>query len=73
MRTIEPTRQFRRDYKREKKGQLGPQLDALLEAVIDTLAADQPLAPKHRDHAMTGEYGDCREPGPSTHLPEGRQ
>jgi mRNA interferase YafQ len=61
MRAIEPTRQFRRDYKREKKRQLGPQLDALLTAVIDALAADEPLAPKHRDHGMTGEWKDCRD------------
>jgi mRNA interferase YafQ len=61
MRAIEPTRQFRRDYKREKKGQWAPQLDALLATVIDALAADEPLAPKHRDHGMTGEFSDCRD------------
>ena len=35
MRAIEPTRQFRRDYKREKTAQLGPQLDTLLATVLD--------------------------------------
>ena len=61
MRAIEPTRQFRRDYKREKRGQLGPQLDTLLATVLDALAADEPLATKHRDHGMTGEWRDCRD------------
>lgn len=33
----------------------------LLEAVIDQLAAGKPLAEKHRDHLLTGDYGGFRE------------
>ena len=61
MRTIEPTRQFRRDYKREKKGPFGSDLDTLLEGVIDALAADEAPSPKLRDHRMTGNWKDCRD------------
>ncbi len=60
-RTIEWTTAFRRDRKRELKGRFGPQLEQLLTPIIRALAADEPLEPKHRDHAMTGEWKDCRD------------
>lgn len=50
MRTIERTLQFKRDYKREAKGQHRA-----------TLKNDQPLGQKHRDHALTGAWKDCRD------------
>ena len=34
---------------------------ALLEEVIDRLAAGETLAPKYRDHQLTGDYGGFRE------------
>jgi len=61
MRTIEPSGQFRRDYKREKKGQYRATLDTDFIAVLDALAADLPLEPRHRDHAMTGNWKDHRD------------
>jgi len=61
MRTLEPTGQFRRDFKREKKGQHRATLDADLAGVLDLLAADLPLAPRHRDHALTGDWQDHRD------------
>lgn len=30
-------------------------------AVVNDLAHQRPLAPKHRDHALTGNYVNCRE------------
>ncbi len=39
MRTIKYTNRFKRDYRREKSGQLGKKLDALLMEVVDRLAA----------------------------------
>lgn len=60
-RTIEWTTAFRRDRKRELKGRFGSQLERLLTPVIKALAHDEPLAPKHRDHGMTGEWKDCRD------------
>lgn len=61
MRKIDPTGQFRRDYKREAKGRHRATLDADLEPVLETLASDQPLEPRHRDHALTGEWKDHRD------------
>jgi mRNA interferase YafQ len=62
MRTIEWTNQFKRDYKRESKGQHRAALDADLMPIIDALANDQPLASRHRDHALISDckrYRDC--------------
>ena len=61
MRTPEYTGQFKRDYRREGKGQHRATLDAELRAVLSALLADEPLAPRHRDHALTGEWKDHRD------------
>ncbi|MEO6353007.1 MAG: type II toxin-antitoxin system YafQ family toxin [Burkholderiaceae bacterium] len=61
MRAIEWTTQFKRDYKREGKSQYRATLDADLFPVVDTLANDQLLAPRYRDHALTGEWKDHRD------------
>lgn len=61
MRAIEWTTAFKRDYKREKKGRHKAKLDALLTAAVAALAADEPLPPANRDHALIGEWDDCRE------------
>ena len=53
MRTIEWTSQFKRDYKREGKGQHRATLDVELFPIIEALANDQPLDPRYRDHALT--------------------
>ena len=61
MRQIERTGQFKRDYKREAKGQHRATLDADLVPVLVALADDQPLEPRHRDHALTGDWKDHRD------------
>jgi mRNA interferase YafQ len=61
MRKIDPTSQFRRDYKRETKGQHRATLDADLSAVLQSLVSDQQLEPRHRDHALTGDWKDHRD------------
>ena len=61
MRTIEPTTQFRRDYKRELKSAIGPSLEPLLAAVISDLANDALLPAKFRDHALTGDWKTHRD------------
>ena len=33
----------------------------LLEPVVDALSLGDPLAEKHRDHALTGAWKPCRE------------
>lgn len=49
---------FRRDYKRIQKQ--GKDVNRLLK-IVDILAAEQPLAPKYRDHVMTGDFIGHRE------------
>ena len=61
MRTIEWTGQFKRDYKRECKGQHRVTLDVDLFPVVDSLANDQPLEPCYRDHPLTGDWKDHRD------------
>ena len=68
MRTIERTGQFKRDYKRESRGRHRTYLDAGLARIVETLANDQPLEPRHpndqpleprhHDHALSGEWSD---------------
>ena len=52
------TKQFERDVKRLKKRN---QDTAKLKAVMSDLIAEAPLAAKHRDHALLGNYKGRRE------------
>ena len=61
MRAIEPTSQFRRDYRREKKGRHRASLDAELSPVLDALATDQSLESHYRDHGLTNDWKDHRD------------
>jgi mRNA interferase YafQ len=61
MRTIEETTRFRRDYRREKKGQHGPRLDVWLTDVVTMLAADTPLPRRYKDHPLGGDWKDFRD------------
>jgi mRNA interferase YafQ len=58
MLTILRTNQFKKDYKTAKKR--GCDLSKLIE-IITILVNEKPLPQKHRDHALAGEYNDCRE------------
>lgn len=61
MRTIEATSQFKRDFKREAKGAHRDVLQNDFPTLLKTLASDQPLPEKHRDHGLTGEWKDHRD------------
>jgi len=61
MRRIERTNAFRRDFKREMRGQHRRDLEALLTSAITLLAEDKSLPEKNRDHALAGEWQDFRE------------
>jgi mRNA interferase YafQ len=61
MRTIDQITQYRRDIKREAKGQYRDALTAELAAVVSKLATDQALPPKNKDHALTQNWKDHRE------------
>jgi mRNA interferase YafQ len=60
MRRIEPTTQFKHDYKREAKGRYGAKLDADIKPILEALANDQALEARHRDHPLSGEWKDHR-------------
>ena len=56
------TSQFRRDFKRVKRGVHGSHVDATLEAALELLAVDAPLPARYKDHQLKGqrkEYRDC--------------
>lgn len=61
MRTLDYTAQFKRDYKREKKGRHRVSLEAELHTVFSLLLSDQTLEAHHRDHALTGNWSDHRD------------
>ena len=61
MRTIRRTATFKRDYKREKKGRYRNTIDDDLLKVVAMLANDEPLAERHHDHLLVGEWKDHRD------------
>lgn len=61
MRTIDRASAFKRDYKREAKGQHRDTLDNDLRLVLVALATDQPLDAKYRDHNLTVNWAGYRE------------
>ncbi len=61
MRRIEQTGQFKRDYRREAKGSHRQTLASDFVAIITALVNDLPLAEKHRDHVLTGNWKDHRD------------
>jgi len=61
MRVIEETRQFKRDLRREAQDPHRETLRTDFIAILAALANDQPLADRHRDHALTGDWKNHRE------------
>ena len=55
---LKKTTQFRKDLKRAVKRNLD--ID-LLDEIIQILRERKPLDPKHRDHALSGDYAGFRE------------
>jgi mRNA interferase YafQ len=61
MRKIEQTIQFKRDLKREAKGPHRVTLANDFVRIVEALAKDEPLAEKHHDHALIGDWKDHRD------------
>lgn len=61
MRRIEKTTQFKRDFKREKKGNHREILETVFVEVLVALANDHELLEKYRDHALSGNWSDHRD------------
>ena len=52
------TKQFSRDLRRMQKR--GKNLEKI-EDIVQRLANDAPLDPRHRDHSLSGEWKHCRD------------
>ncbi len=61
MRTPDYTGQFKRDYKREKKGLYHATLDTDLRVILPALLTNQPLEPRHHDHSLACDWKDHRD------------
>jgi mRNA interferase YafQ len=61
MRTIDRTTQFKKDFRREARGQHKAYLDGELGDVIVALANDMGLPARCADHAMTGQWKAHRD------------
>lgn len=61
MRTIKPTAQYKRDYKREKRGRHSVDLEEKLFIALRLLVADKPLPHRMCDHTLSGNLQDCRD------------
>lgn len=61
MRTIDRAAAFKRDYKREARGQHQATLDSALLPVLMALVTDQLLGARYRDHDLTGDWKGYRE------------
>lgn len=61
MRRIERTTQFKRDYKRVRRGRLGAKLEEQLGSVLALLVTDQPLPERYVDHALVGQWNGFRD------------
>ncbi|WP_375611290.1 MULTISPECIES: type II toxin-antitoxin system YafQ family toxin [unclassified Bartonella] len=55
------TRSFRSDLKRERKGRYANTLEKDLLLVVKALAENEPLKAHWRDHALTGQWRNCRD------------
>lgn len=62
MRKTNRTAKFKKDYKREAKGQYRTSLDADLFEAGSLLAADQFMPARYQDHLLSGNWanhGEC--------------
>lgn len=61
MRTIKFTNKFKKDISREKKGRHKVYLKQILQNALHLLATDSILPKSYVDHALVGNWKDCRD------------
>lgn len=61
MRKIKYTAQFKRDYKRQKRGKHKSNLDLDILEVVKLLIADTQLPERMYDHSLKGSWKDFRD------------
>jgi len=60
MRTIEYTKSFKQDFKREKRGR-HRNIEELLEYALEILLSGKDLPARYRDHGLTGQWAGFRD------------
>jgi mRNA interferase YafQ len=61
MRSIKGAQSYKKDFRREARGENVDAMITELPVIIATLAADLPLSAKYDDHQLTGEWKSYRE------------
>jgi mRNA interferase YafQ len=61
MREIKISAAFKRDIKRESRGQNLAALNAALPSLLNALANDAPIPAQFHDHALTGNWAGKRD------------
>lgn len=61
MRTIERSKQFKKDLKRELRGKHSKNIQDEVCAVLEHLVQDIPLELKYKDHMLSGDWSGYRE------------
>lgn len=61
MREIKQTSAFKRDLKREARGEHKEFLAKHFVRLVERLAMDEPLEAQYRDHPLLGEWKDHRD------------
>jgi mRNA interferase YafQ len=52
---------FKRDYKRVQAGEHGKHIETALPELLSLLVSDVPLLPRHREHALSGDWVGFRD------------
>jgi mRNA interferase YafQ len=61
MRSVKATQSYKKDFRREARGENLEAMATELAIVVATLAADVPLPLKYHDHELDGKWADHRE------------
>jgi len=55
------TKQFQKDYKKLERSGINLRLSNFIDKTISKLIKEESLNPTYHDHALKGEWQDCRE------------
>ena len=58
MKSLQPTTQYRKDYKRIKNN---PKKVKALKEILTLLMNEQPIPSRYKPHTLSGEYKGCME------------
>ena len=61
MRYLDQSKNFKQDLKRIGRGIYRSVVHVELKEIVNALRNDEPLAPKYRDHSLTGDRKGYRE------------